>query len=151
MYDPSYLKDKIMEGPIRVHLTHPSSRIRVAKADTTAPHPHGWGSIWNIESQANNWKPDRFAGANGVLYTRCTKLTETIMQRCREGPFSIQDFAQVLLSLTSTGVLSGSVIPKGPSLVLQHLMSSGQEWEQFTRKSLKYLQKSQGTVSFIHF
>lgn len=70
----------------RAHLLPSSLRIRVAKAYTTAPHPQVWGSIWKIESQANNWKPDRFAGANGVLFARCTKLTETITLRGREGP-----------------------------------------------------------------
>lgn len=40
------------------------------------------------------------------------------------GAPSTQDFAQVLLSLPSTAVLSGGGTPKGPSLVLHHLLSS---------------------------
>lgn len=41
----------------------------------------GWGASQKLQPQANNWKADRFAGENGVLYTRCTNWKETIMQR----------------------------------------------------------------------
>lgn len=34
--------------------------------------PPSSGSIQEIEPQAHNWKPVRFAGVNGILYTRCT-------------------------------------------------------------------------------
>lgn len=55
------------------------------------PHLHhaypllSWGCLQETETQASNWKPDRFAGVNGLLYTRCTNLKEIIMRRIQGG------------------------------------------------------------------
>lgn len=39
--------------------------------------PSSLGSIQEIERHSKNWKRDRFAGVNGVLYTRCTNLKDS--------------------------------------------------------------------------
>lgn len=47
--------------------------------------PPSLGEHQEIETQAHNWKPDRFAGVNGALYTRCIKVKQTIMQPIQGG------------------------------------------------------------------
>lgn len=39
--------------------------------------PWSLGSIQEIERHTKNWKRDRFAGVNGVLYTKCTNLKDS--------------------------------------------------------------------------
>lgn len=65
----------------------PTDALSVLCCQHTGPvsPPPSLGEHQEIETQAHNWKPDRFAGANGALYTRCTKVKETIMQPVQGG------------------------------------------------------------------
>ena len=46
------------------------SFLRVAVTHTPSLHSQGWSCSQEIEPRANNWRPDRSAGVNGVLYLK---------------------------------------------------------------------------------
>ena len=63
--------------------------LRVAIIHTPSLHSQGWSCSQEIEPRANNWKPDRSAGVNGVLYLKKQLCSRSRQERIYLGKHSV--------------------------------------------------------------
>lgn len=63
--------------------------FRVAVTHTPSLHSQGWSCSQEIEPRANNWRPDRSAGVNGVLYLKKQLCSRSRQERIYLGKHSI--------------------------------------------------------------
>ena len=63
--------------------------LRVAITHTPSIHSQGWSCSQEIEPRANNWKPDRSAGVNGVLYLKKQLCSRSRQERIYLGKHSV--------------------------------------------------------------